>query len=170
MNKLESECNVIISDTEKKSSPSACRGIYGLQNKLSPDKWYVGQSLDILSRWDIAYKRMYCKKQPKIYNALKKYGYENFEKVVLEECDESVLTEREDFWMKYYNSIENGYNIREASSKGSVAEETKQKISKSMKGRKYPERASIPRSGHKRKSPTLETRQKISLSLIKRFS
>jgi group I intron endonuclease len=85
-------------------------GIYGLQNKLKPTRWYVGQSKDIEHRWNRHYKHLHCKTQPKIYRALKRYGYDNFEKVILEECPIELLNEREAYWATVKNSIEKGYN------------------------------------------------------------
>lgn len=44
--------------------------------------------------------------------AIKKYGKENFIKLVIEEClSEIELCEREIYWIEFYNSIKNGYNI-----------------------------------------------------------
>lgn len=53
--------------------------------------------------------------------AIKKYGKENFEKEILEECDNlEILNEREIFWIKELNSIDKiiGYNIHEGGSGG----------------------------------------------------
>ncbi len=44
--------------------------------------------------------------------AIKKYGKENFKKEILEYCNsEKELDQKEIFWIKKLNSIENGYNI-----------------------------------------------------------
>jgi group I intron endonuclease len=105
-------------------------GIYGLRNKIT-NKWYVGQSVDIIKRLEIDYKKMKCIGQPKIYNALLKYGYNEFDKIILEECEskQEILNEKEIYWMKYYDSIKNGYNLRGGGGgHGWHSEETKQKI------------------------------------------
>lgn len=47
-------------------------------------------------------------------NSIQKYGRENFEKVILEFCnDESHLNEKEIFWIEFYgsNNLEIGYNL-----------------------------------------------------------
>lgn len=86
-------------------------GIYGLQNKLDPNKWYVGQSVDILSRW-AKYKSLRCKSQRKWFAALSKYGYDGFTPVILETCNVSKLDEREIYWIGQMDSVINGYNIK----------------------------------------------------------
>jgi group I intron endonuclease len=95
-------------------------GIYGLQNKLHPEKWYIGYSKDIYKRWNKQYRYLRCQKQPKLFAALKLHGYDNFEKVVLEECvdDRSVWGPKETYWIHHYNSIENGYNLVEGGEGG----------------------------------------------------
>jgi len=106
-------------------------GIYGLQNKLKPEKWNIGQSWDIYKRWEY-YKMLNCDGQPKIYNAIKKYGYDGFEKRIIEMCDPDIDQEsldlKESSWINHYNSIKNGYNLKGGGSKGKHSEETKQKI------------------------------------------
>lgn len=106
-------------------------GIYGLFCRPS-GKWYVGQSDHIYKRWGY-YGRLDCKSQPKLYNALLKYGYESFEKVVIEECDnvDWILDYREMYWIRRLDSIENGYNVRDGGKRSSgwkLSEETKRKI------------------------------------------
>jgi group I intron endonuclease len=47
-----------------------------------------------------------------LYKAMRKYGIEKFNIDILEECDESILNDREIFWIKELNSvIPNGYNM-----------------------------------------------------------
>lgn len=113
MNETAPSPNDTTNAIEPKSSNDKCvvTGIYGLRNKTN-GKWYVGQSLDICKRWK-SYRALKCKSQPKIYAALKKYGYESFEKVVIEECEsvDWVLDYREMYWIRRFNSVANGYNV-----------------------------------------------------------
>lgn len=153
MNKQESECNDTTNDTANVSVLNVCCGIYGLRNKAN-GKWYVGQSTDILSRWNRAYKGMRCQNQHKIYRALKKYGYDGFDKIILEECEVEKLNDREVYWSEYYDSINGGYNLRVGGGgrRGALSYETKeklrarkftdewrQKISDAKKGKKFSE-------------------------------
>ena len=133
--------NDTTNETEKKFSNGKCCGIYGLRNKLKPDRWYVGQSIDIEDRWG-QYRLLRCKQQKKIYNALKKYGYEEFDKVLIEECKKELLNEREKYWIKIHNSFGKGYNLTEGGEGGDLrsgmksSKEHKDKISKSLTGKK----------------------------------
>ena len=45
-----------------------------------------------------------------IHRAIKKYGKSNFTVEVIEEIDSANLNDRERYWIKYYNSYNNGYN------------------------------------------------------------
>ncbi len=49
------------------------------------------------------------------YAAIKKYGFENFKVDIIEECENSLLNEKEKYWIMYYDSTnrEKGYNIQE---------------------------------------------------------
>lgn len=96
-------------------------GIYGLKNKTT-GKWYIGQSFDIVSRWNAAYKNLRCSGQKKIYNSLKKYGYGNFDKIIIEECQPVpwILNYREMYWIRKMDSINRGYNITLGGASGSL--------------------------------------------------
>jgi len=85
-------------------------GIYKITN---PKKnVYIGQSVDIERRF-IDYKKSLKKSQIRLYNSIKKYGYENHVFEVIEECDISLLNEKERHWQDFYNVIsKNGLNCR----------------------------------------------------------
>ena len=91
-------------------------GIYMYQNKINKH-CYIGQSIDIQKRrWDHQsdYK---CEKSSsyncQFYQALRKYGFENFEFSILEECLKEELDDKEIFYIKKYDSFKNGYNATE---------------------------------------------------------
>jgi group I intron endonuclease len=83
-------------------------GIYKITNPKG--KIYIGQSIDIKDRLR-RYKNLNCKQQYKIYNSLIKYSHENHKFEIIEECLESELTVKEQYWIKYHNSINEGLNL-----------------------------------------------------------
>jgi len=87
--------------------------IYKIENNIN-GKVYIGQTIQELK---IRFKR-HCsfsalskeESNMPIKRAIKKYGKENFTISVIEECDNSIINEREIFWIKKHNSFKNGYN------------------------------------------------------------
>jgi hypothetical protein len=43
---------------------------------------------------------------------MQEIGVENFTFEVIEECDRSLLDEREDYWQDFYKAKEFGYSIK----------------------------------------------------------
>jgi group I intron endonuclease len=106
--------------------------IYKITNPTG--KIYIGCTIDWKRRFS-EYRRLSMVGQKKLYNSLKKYGYENHVFEIIEEYDETMLHEREIYYINYYNCITEGLNIRLGNRNGRLTEETKQKISESLKGR-----------------------------------
>ena len=88
-------------DTVKK-----VRGIYKVTNKIN-GKVYIGQSVDIGRRW---HQHMTAEDDSYFHKAIQKYGVENFEWEVIEQCKKKDLDEREIYWIEYYDSFNKGYN------------------------------------------------------------
>jgi len=82
-------------------------GIYIIINIVN-NKVYIGQSTMIEKRW-LTERSGNC--GAKLKNAFQKYGIDNFQFSVLEECSKEELNEKEIAYIKLYNSIKNGYNI-----------------------------------------------------------
>ena len=82
-------------------------GIYKITNKIN-QMAYIGQSIRIEQRWQ---EHIAGNKNSYIHNAIKRYGVANFSFEILEECPKELLDEREIYWIKYYNTFENGYNL-----------------------------------------------------------
>ena len=100
--------------------------IYVHINKIN-GKAYVGQTTQTLSnRWGNGSLYSTC---THFYHAIQKYGWDNFEHKVLE-CglDLDELNQREAYWIEYYDSIENGYNLRPGGDNHQLTEEHKNKI------------------------------------------
>lgn len=89
-------------------------GIYKIENLIN-HKVYIGQSINIAHRWK---QHKYCVIHNKnneypLYRAIHKYGIDNFDFSVLQECSKEELNELEIYWIKYYDSYKNGYNQTE---------------------------------------------------------
>ena len=84
-------------------------GIYLLTNRLTNDI-YIGQFKDISKRFRNYFNLSYIKSKDSfiISRALIKYGYSNFSVTILEYCDKSDLTLREQY---YFNKLNPQYNI-----------------------------------------------------------
>ena len=111
----------------------------GIYKITSPsNKIYIGQSVDINKRLN-SYKYLDCKSQPKLYNSLKKYGFENHKFEIITSCYEEQLNEFERDFQEVYNVIgENGLNCKLTETKdksGKLSQETKDKIGNSNRNR-----------------------------------
>jgi hypothetical protein len=155
-------------------------GVYGIQNKIKPDKWYVGRSKNIHKRWG-DYKKLKFSKQWKLYRAIMKHGIENFVFHILEQRPNLIgLKGRENFWINKKDSVHNGYNCYGAGdSPSNVCKETLKKISNGMKNSEkfqtmmksdeYRKKLSIAKMGNTAtlgKKLSDEHKQKLSKSAI----
>ncbi len=119
-------------------------GIYTITN-LIDNKIYIGFSYNINTRF-IDHKHN-IKKNKHINNhlqqAINKYGIENFEFELLEECDKEFLCSQENYWANLLNvhNPKYGYNIQSTNPdcKCGNSIETRIKISKALLGKKRPE-------------------------------
>ena len=84
-------------------------GIYKITNQIN-NKAYIGQSIHIEERWK-EHERDSNTIDTLLYRAMRKYGFDNFSFEVLEECPEAKLNEREIYWIKFFDTFENGYNL-----------------------------------------------------------
>lgn len=90
-------------------------GIYKITNLIN-GKIYVGQSIDIIERWkQHGYKAFNSNERAynsAIHLAFRKYGIENFQLEILEECPANELDEKEKYWIEKLNTLTpKGYNI-----------------------------------------------------------
>ena len=113
------------------------KGIYKITSPSN--KVYIGQSINIERRFR-HYKRLVCKEQVKIHNSLLKYGVDAHIFEVLELCDTEELNNRERHYQDLYDSVTNGLNLLYVKSEhfnGGHSDESKKKISDSLKGRTF---------------------------------
>ena len=105
--------------------------IYKTTNKIN-GKFYVGK--------DTYNNTKYLGSGKILKRAIKKYGKENFEKEILEECtNEQELKDREIFWIDKLNATNKdiGYNIAIGGVGGRLGDEVNEKRKRSLTGRKF---------------------------------
>ena len=137
--------------------------IYKIVNKIN-NKIYIGQTRKNLEeRW-----RQHLNNKSNcsyLKSALKKYGIEQFDFKMICICFDEELDKFEIQYIKNLNSIApNGYNLKEGGSSGKQHEETKKKISDTLKNRTNIIDIIRPKP-QLGKPHTEETKQKISNAL-----
>lgn len=86
--------------------------IYKVVNKVN-NKVYIGKTINPTSR-KADHFREYKKDlgwNKTLYQAMNKYGQENFSFEVVEEVSDSDWGARENYWIEKYDSLKNGYNM-----------------------------------------------------------
>lgn len=135
-------------------------GVYSFKNKIS-GKRYIGKAKCLYHRH---WKHLNGQSgAPKLENAVKKYGWDNFEFEILEECPIDLLEEREEYWILFYKTLDDnfGYNIVQRQKGHPISEETKQKIRESFKIA-FPNGRSGPNNPMYGKKYSLEERKEMS--------
>lgn len=87
--------------------------IYKIQNLINGNV-YIGQTVKSVEKRFQQHRNNYNKpyfSQLTLYKAFKKYGLDSFSFEALEEVDNNKLDEREKYWIDYYDSYRNGYNM-----------------------------------------------------------
>lgn len=124
--------------------------VYMITNLIN-GKIYIGQS---------KYKNSkYFGSGKLIKKAINKYGINNFKKDIICECNNrEELDEKEIFYIKKFNSIiPNGYNISRGGGREHHNDDTSEKISNSVKGKKHSEETKL-KIGLSSKGKTYEQR------------
>ena len=146
--------------------------IYRAINKINGNM-YIGQTVyDLKSRikghdYDSKNKNRLCYFQ----NAIVKYGIDNFKWEVIDECNDlKWLNELEKYYIYYYDTFNNGYNLTTGGSHGwNHTEEANKRNAESHKGKKATKetrlKMSISRTGGKRNQ---QTKNKMRRSAIER--
>ena len=88
--------------------------VYAIKNIVN-NKMYVGITKNLKSRW---YHHKYDLKNnrhvnSKLQNAYNKYGKDKFVYYIIEtnDCDFNYIANREIYYIKLYDSCDNGYNL-----------------------------------------------------------
>src|SRR5438034_7725245 len=113
-------------------------GIY-LITCIRNGKRYVGKDSDLPKRWRDHKRDLLSGKHWNLHlqRAWDLYGEDAFIYCILEYCEKDKLVEKEDYWMTYFdclNNNERGYNIRKADN-SIVSDETKAKLSAAHTGK-----------------------------------
>jgi group I intron endonuclease len=153
---LNLSCGVYILTLNNKHYIGSCKM---LNYKMSRNGFYYRLYLHI-------YNLMRGKHHSlKLQNAVNKYGINNIDFDIIQECDSKITTDIEQYWLNIMNTFKKGYNSCPTSRSifgFKHTEKSKLKMSKSKIGK-------TPwNKGLKGESPSLETRKKLSDALLGR--
>lgn len=83
--------------------------VYKAKNKIN-GKIYIGQTVNFKERiWQ--HQRCYEKEDCKFHDAIKEFGFDNFEWEILKTfCTKKEAEESEKYFIEFYNSYRDGYN------------------------------------------------------------
>jgi hypothetical protein len=107
-------------------------------------------------------------------NAIRKYGFKNLKyEVIVRDVPDYMVNAFEKYWVHYYNSYHGaGYNLEEGGGNSPVKQETKDKISKKLKGTKQSDTTKYKRNtklkNQKRTEEQKETYRKCQSRRYKR--
>jgi group I intron endonuclease len=127
----------------------------GIYKITSPSgKIYIGQSVDCEKRFS-QYKKLHSTNQTFLYNSLKKHGSENHNFEIIHLCLKEELNQLECHYISFFDTFNtlHGLNLTSGGDAPEmVSDETRKKISESIKGEK---------NGFYGKKHTEETKEKI---------
>jgi hypothetical protein len=120
-------------------------GVYIILNLIN-GKFYIGGAIDFYARFRLHIADLLKNKHfnKHLQNSVNKYGIENFEFSILEEYSKDITFDMETYWINILGATNRniGYNIDSYSKTrlGAIlTEDTKNKISKALLGRKISE-------------------------------
>lgn len=136
-----------------------------MHRNLINGKVYIGQTCNLAERWRGNGKNYF--NSIKFYNAIKKYGWNNFSHEVLyDNLNQEAADILEKKLIEEYNSIEDGYNLKEGGARGSLSKESLKRMGDSLrKGYiEHPERKEKIRQKAIGRVISPETRKAMSLN------
>lgn len=159
----------------KKEDKDKC-GVYKIINLIN-NKIYIGRSNNIFARIN-SHKISSKKANYPLYKAIRKYGIENFGYEIIEYCNLEETSEKELYWIYFFNSSNKfiGYNLNTVEC-GVItfSKETKEKLSNSLKGNQNskgqipsPERIALTIKLNKERVWTDEQRNKLRIANLGR--
>lgn len=114
--------------------------VYKHTNKVN-GKVYIGQTCNLSERWRCSGKNYFS--SIKFFNAIKKYGWDNFtHEVLYDNLNQEAADRIEKELIEQYDSINNGYNLKEGGARGKLSKESLRKMGDSVRRgfKEHPER------------------------------
>lgn len=140
--------------------------IYVAENTVN-GKRYVGQTRRTFELRKKQHKRDIERLDLKLYRAIRKHGWDNFNWAIIVEGIENIdsLNRLEQYWIKELDTFKNGYNSTTGGEGYILSDEAKMKMSESRKGRHFSEETRRKLSDSQRgKHLSEETKKKMSES------
>ena len=140
-------------------------GIYQIKN-IENNKCYIGLSTNIEDRF-LFHKRRLAQgkhKNKHLQSSFNNHGPESFKFAILEECNKSMLSVRERYWITKFESYKrtNGYNKTHGGEFGRLSDEIIQSTANKLRGR------TLSNEMKKRISKTLTGKKQPQLVIEKR--
>lgn len=111
--------------------------VYMHVNKINNKKYIGCTSKDPYIRWRNGLG--YSHGQTKFYNAIKEFGWDNFEHIIIQSgLSKEAAWELEMMLIEKYNTVLNGYNAAYGGEKNQLSEESKEKLRTKRTGEKNP--------------------------------
>jgi len=95
--------------------------IYKITNKINNKKYIGYTGIGLNNRIHKHYTNAQSGMVSHLYNALRKYGMNNFKFETIDNSDSfDEIKEKEKYWIKYYNTNKNGYNMTNGGDGGNI--------------------------------------------------
>lgn len=113
------------------AEPKIC-GIYMIINSITGDR-YIGQSIDIVRRYK-EHLRINTHGTPDFHKDIERFGKKNFIPIILEECDRSLLNEKEEYYIRFFEP-EYNKSLGQGQKGIKIADSTKKLLSEKARER-----------------------------------
>lgn len=164
--------SIILKDTKNKA------GIYRWVNKVNGNT-YIGSSVNLARRFKVYFDFSFLsarlkKSKSRIYSAILKHGYQNFQLEILEYCTKENAINREQYYIDLLNPEYNLNSTAGSRLGANISEESRAKMSAAAQGRKHTKETknliSLANKGINNpnfgKIPSKETKALISLARL----
>ena len=87
-------------------------GVYCIENTINNKKYIGSTTNSFYKRWQ-SYKNFYKQGiNKKFRSSIEKYGISNFNFFIVEVINDCTVRDREEYYIKLYNTVKGGYNIK----------------------------------------------------------